>query len=300
LTDLLKLYTIGNSWRINMKRNLLSLIILVNVFFNIYTQDMVQGDLELKINYGNFGGGMNIFSNEYNFEFSTSLLNLFIEHDKTNIGLELTPLKYMANYSIDAREWNQGLYFLNGNLYWNSFDIKNIILGPFISINYLKLENWSGLNTNGYIFSSGLRFLLRTYIEDWKYPFHIIGSEIGYRNISGRQSFYFNVNLDIREPLKTSVFGGFLTPWRKLQLRNLLYIKELAIFSVEPLETQPGFSEVPISILVGLIVGILQGEASEDIEANEDSEKQIPGTGPFVPKEPKQPKLPFQDDRDIK
>jgi hypothetical protein len=30
-----------------------------------------------------------------------------------------------------------------------------------------------------------------------------------------------------------------------LQLRNLLYIKELAIFSVEPLETQPGFSEVP-------------------------------------------------------
>jgi hypothetical protein len=28
-------------------------------------------------------------------------------------------------------------------------------------------------------------------------------------------------------------------------LRNSLYYKELAIFSEEPLETQPGFSEVP-------------------------------------------------------
>jgi hypothetical protein len=50
---------------------------------------------------------------------------------------------------------------------------------------------------------------------------------------------------EYRKPLKTSVFGGFLTPWRKLRLRNLLYGKELAIFSAEPLETQPGFPEVP-------------------------------------------------------
>jgi hypothetical protein len=46
--------------------------------------------------------------------------------------------------------------------------------------------------------------------------------------------YYFSALTSYREPLNTSVFGGFLTPWRKLHLRNFLYIKELAIFSVEP------------------------------------------------------------------
>jgi hypothetical protein len=212
---------------------------------------MVKGDFEFKLNYGTIAGGMNFFSKEYDFELSTNLLNFFIEHDKTNIGFEITPFKYIANYSVNAETWDQNLYFINGNLYWNPFDIKNIILGPFVSINYLKIKNWSEFNTNEYIFSSGLRFLLRTHLEDWNYPFHIIGSEIGYRNISGKHSFYFSVNLDI-------------------------------------------------SILAGIIVAGIKGEGSDVIEANEDYERQINGTGPFIPKEPKQPKLPFQNDRDIK
>jgi hypothetical protein len=104
-----------------------------------------------------------------------------------------------------------------------------------------------GLSAKDYTFSAGLRFLLRTCIEDWKQPFHIIGSETGYRNISGRHSFYFNVNLDIV-----------------------------------------------------ILAGLLSAEASDVAKANEDYERQIQGTGPFVPKEPKQPRPPFQDDRDIK
>ncbi|MDR1239418.1 MAG: hypothetical protein LBK27_04825 [Treponema sp.] len=51
----------------------------------------------------------------------------------------------------------------------------------------------------------------------------------------------------LKEPLKTSVFRGFLTLWRKLHLHNSLYSKELAIFSKEPLKTQPGFPEVPLN-----------------------------------------------------
>jgi hypothetical protein len=241
-----------------MKKISLSVLILVNIFLNINAQEAIEGNFEFKLNYGNFGGGINIFSNKYNFELTASLINLFLEYDKTNIGFEITPLKYIGNYFVDSKEnysvdltgWNQNLYFLNGNLYWNPFDINNIILGPFVSINYLSVKNWSSFNAYDYVFSSGIRFLLRTYIEDWKYPFHIIGSEIGYKNISGRHSFYFNVNFDI-------------------------------------------------SILVGIIVAGLSGEASDVIEANEDYERQINGTGPFVPKEPKQPKLPFQNDKEI-
>jgi beta-N-acetylhexosaminidase len=50
-----------------------------------------------------------------------------------------------------------------------------------------------------------------------------------------------------REPLKTSVFRGFLTLWRKSPCRNSLNYKELSIFSEEPPEAQPGFPEVPYS-----------------------------------------------------
>jgi hypothetical protein len=51
--------------------------------------------------------------------------------------------------------------------------------------------------------------------------------------------------------------------------------------------------------LAGLIVGGLSGEASGVKEANEDYERQISGTGPFVPREPKQPKLPFEKDNPV-
>jgi hypothetical protein len=228
-----------------MKRLLLSLLILSGIFFNIYAQDGAGGGFEL--NYGNFGGGMNFFQDEYNFELSASLINFFMEHGKTNIGFEVSPLKYIANYSVNMctmREWEQNLYFLNGNLYWNPLDIENIIFGPFISINYLSIKNWSEFNMGGYILSSGIRFLLRTRIEKWKQPFQIIGSEIGYRNVSGKHGFYFNINFDI-------------------------------------------------TILAGIIVATLQVEASENYE------RQASGAGPFVPKEPKQPKPPFQNEKEI-
>jgi hypothetical protein len=222
-------------------------MLLLTGFYTLHTQEAAadRGDFEFKLNYGSIGGGMNVFSGEYDFELSASLINFFIEHDKTNIGIEISPLKYMARYSVDMGKWDEGLFFLNGNLYWNPWDIKNSILGPFVAINYLDIKNWSEFSTGGYVFSSGLRFLLRTYIRDWKQPFQIIGSEVGYKNISGRHSFYFTVNVDI-------------------------------------------------TILAWFIAGIFYGEASEVKAANEEYERQIGGTGPFVPKEPKPPKPPFQ------
>jgi hypothetical protein len=233
----------------SMKRNWVWLIILLNGFFALYAQG-ANNDFEFKLNYGSFSGGMNLFSNGYAVALSAGLFNFFVEHDRTNIGLELSPLNYKANNAYDKLEWDQNLYFLNGNLYWNPFDIEHIILGPFVAINYLSVENWSKFNADNYVFSAGLRFLLRTYLKDWNYPFQIIGSEAGYRTISGKHSFYFTVSLDI-------------------------------------------------GVLAWLTALTLMAEGADVIEANEDYERQINGTGPFVPKEPKQPKLPFQNDREI-
>jgi hypothetical protein len=92
--------------------------------------------------------------------------------------------------------------------------------------------------------------LLRTYLRDGTYPFQIIGSEIGYRNLSGKHNFYCTISLDI-------------------------------------------------TVLAGIVALQLTSEGAEVIEANEDYERQINGTGPFVPKEPKRPKQPIQNDREI-
>jgi hypothetical protein len=231
---------------LNIKTILLPLMLFVILAGSMSAEEAADEGFEFEIDYGSIGGGINIFSNESSFEFSVSLLDFFMEHDRTNIGLEITPLKYVFN-SVNENSIDENLYFLNGNLYWNPFDIKHIILGPFVAINYLSIENWTKMSTSDYIFSSGLRFLLAFPINDWKQPFRIIGSEIGYRSISGRHSFYFNINLDII-----------------------------------------------------LLIGILSTEARDVAEANEDYERQIGGSGPFVPREPTPPKPPFQDDRDIR
>ena len=71
---------------------------------------------------------------------------------------------------------------------------EEAIFGPFTSVNYLSVDNWNSFDVDNYIFAAGIRFLL---VRDENYPFRIVGSEIGYRNISGKHNFYFNVNVDI-------------------------------------------------------------------------------------------------------
>jgi hypothetical protein len=225
-----------------MKKCLMPILLLLIIFYNIHAQE--NNKFEYNLLFGTLGGGMNYFSDDYNFELSASLLNNFIEYKRLNIGIELSPLNYKSFYSVNKQEWNQDIYFLNGNIYWNPFNFENIILGPFVSINYLNLQNWTAFMPNNYSINSGLKFLLRTNIKKWGIPFQIIGSELGYRNISGEHSFYFNVNVDIL-------------------------------------------------VLAGVVAMMFYYSASNVREANEEYERQINGTGPFVPKEPKDPMPDF-------
>jgi hypothetical protein len=66
-----------------------------------------------------------------------------------------------------------------------------------------------------------------------------------------RSMRFFN----IRNPYILQVLGASY-PWGKLRLRNSLYIKDFAIFSEEPLETQPGFSEVPYIFIIILFIQV--------------------------------------------
>jgi hypothetical protein len=63
-------------------------------------------------------------------------------------------------------------------------------------------------------------FILRKHIADGKYPFQIIGAEAGYRNTSGKSSFYFNINLDI------SIFVGLIIATMQGQASDIIEANE--------------------------------------------------------------------------
>jgi hypothetical protein len=245
-----------------MRKNMRLLVFLLNTVCRIFPQEAAGTDFKMSLWPGTFGGGMNVFSNEHGPEFSAGLINVFAEHSKTHIGFEVTPLQYTADYSNALGKWKQNLYFLNGTFYWNPFNIKNVTLGPFVSVNYLSVENWSRFTTDRYVFNSGLRFLWGFPLEKdggrWKSLMRIIGLETGYRNISGRHGFYFNVNTDV---IIAAAGAG---------------------------------------VIAVIAAALFVNQKSEVGEANEEYERQINGTGPFVPKEPKPPKPPFQDDKKVK
>ena len=178
-----------------MKTRIFLFMMLIVLPYCINADEINGNNFAFDFFIGNFGGGMHFFSGTYDFEITANIATFLIEHTRTNIGLILNPLKFRADYSIEKQEWNTNLFFLNGRLYWNPLNFNGIIFGPFASINYLSLENWSNFNTQNFIFSSGLMFNL--WSTGGQFPFQIIGSEVGFRNISGRHGFYFNVNIDI-------------------------------------------------------------------------------------------------------
>jgi hypothetical protein len=54
------------------------------------------------------------------------------------------------------------------------------------------------------------------------------------------------MGIKVMEPLKTSVFRGFLTLWRKSFYSNCLYYNKLAIFSETLWEPNRGFQRFPL------------------------------------------------------
>jgi hypothetical protein len=152
---------------------------------------------DLGFNSGSFGGGMSFLRNDHNFELSTTLINIFIEHKTTKLGIEYNPVKYWGFFSSKNQAWDQNFYLMNLNIYFNPYTIIDSIFGPFVSINYFDVNNWSGFKLDKYIFSAGLRLFSMAHLERWQIPLQILGGEMGYRNNSGNHAFYFNINIDI-------------------------------------------------------------------------------------------------------
>jgi hypothetical protein len=170
------------------------------VIFKVNAENLFN----LNWNFGSIGLGMNYSSeNDDNIEFNVSIFNLLFEQKDLNIGIEFNPMKYwdLFKFQNEVEPINNGgkFSFINTNAYWDLIENNTIILGPFVSINYLYINTSTGINMNEYTFSGGLRFSYK--LKDNKYfrnyNSQIISSEIGYRNIMGANKFYFSINVDI-------------------------------------------------------------------------------------------------------
>ena len=133
-------------------------------------------------------------------------------HSQTRIGLEFTPVRiwgwlYGHDESVDRIDFS----FLNFNIFWNTVDIifdsnrTHFFAGPFNRINYINLYGNSRLNWNSFVYSAGFRIGLNFGRFDgqsinsfWDgVLMSIVGSEIGFRNMNGANTFFVNVHTDI-------------------------------------------------------------------------------------------------------
>jgi hypothetical protein len=179
--------------------------ILLSVFFIIIiTRASAENIFDFSWNFGNIGIGVNCSgSDDDNIEFSVLFLNFIIEQKDINIGFEFSPVKYWHFFELqnelETTYSGERFSFINTNMYWDLIRNNNILLGPFVSVNYLFVNTLNGINMNECIFSSGLRFSFKTkhIIISNKYNDQIFSTEIGYRNLFGNNKFYFSINIDL-------------------------------------------------------------------------------------------------------
>ena len=154
-------------------------------------------------NFGNIGFGMNYASeHDDNIEFTVSVINVTLEHTGTNIGIECNPIKYWHLFEFqnefEPKEHGGKFSFINTNIYWDLIENNSVLLGPCMSIHYLYVNTSTGINMSEYIFSGGLRFSYKPNYSFFGYTTsQILNTEIGYRNIMGKNKFYFSINVDI-------------------------------------------------------------------------------------------------------
>jgi hypothetical protein len=169
------------------------LVLLIGA--KIYAGD----NFRLRFGAGDIGMGLNYSQNNFLlYEINASIINIAVEHIDTKIGFELSPLKYFVwSYDDDMIINNKNISFLNIKSYWNMLQKNTLVFGPFFSINYFFYNDWNNMNYNAFIFNTGLSFSYSIKMNNRDIYYNLFCSEIGYRNISGSNYFYFNIKVDL-------------------------------------------------------------------------------------------------------
>ena len=171
-------------------------VILFFCIFTMYPQFLyaLQNDgkrIDISFNAGDVGFGALVKNNTYIGFASFNLFNLYIENDRVNLGLKLSPLyyeesRYFRNFSL-----------LNADIYWNPFPKakKIAMMVPFVSVNYFTYDKQGTLDMSDIIFSAGWRFVYIGRQESmFRYDTY---AQIGCRYFDNRLYYYLTINLDI-------------------------------------------------------------------------------------------------------
>jgi len=179
-------------------------IFLCGFFIIVLTKTNAENLFDFTWNFGDIGVGLNYSGNDDdNIELNLSLFKFTLEHKEKHIGLEFVPVKYRHLFElqdeVESKYDADRFSFLNVNSYWDLIESKNILLGPFLSMNYLFEDSLNGISPKEYIFGLGLRFSfkLQSLINLDKYNNQLFSTEIGYRNINTKSKFYFSMSVDL-------------------------------------------------------------------------------------------------------
>ncbi|MDR2922006.1 MAG: hypothetical protein LBU85_01540 [Treponema sp.] len=169
-----------------------------------------MNSLDINFSYSLFKlyNGFNISENEIFYEFTGNLVNFNIMNENTGIGIDISPVRYF--YSSQSNI----LSFVNIYLYWDIFRIIKPYngtvrfdcpeLGPFVSINWINIDDIAPFNINRIIFSAGLkhswgiRWPINKFRPIYKKNNHTyIDIETGYRNIYGKHNFFLSIQFNL-------------------------------------------------------------------------------------------------------
>jgi hypothetical protein len=174
------------------------LLYAINVYsiccdeFNI-NRDIINNKINFTVNITSLSMGMNYLKNDNYFEFGCTLGELFFTHKKTNIGLEVDTIKWSVYYYQNVEKNVMITWLYNSDIYWNMIKNKNIVLSPFISMQYLLFTTEKmKLDFGEFLFKGGIRF---TWMIGRIFLPPAIGFEIGYKNEIKENEIYLKLRL---------------------------------------------------------------------------------------------------------
>lgn len=191
-----------------MKKYLIVLILLF-CSLNIFSQSesRLSNENELFINLSAFGIGMKFSSNENVWTIPYRLLNFYYIIDR-RLGFQFSPLVGW----VELKSFNDSLSDMLSNTY-NFFNFKfnyylfmdyvndtigYLMLGPYISTNYLNIDSITGFDLNKIIMNVGFNITMIKLAENTPFTF-LNELDIGYRYtnyLENKHSIYFTLKCD--------------------------------------------------------------------------------------------------------
>jgi len=201
----------------------LLIIIITILTVPVYSQEFLDTDVTLMMNYSyslfNIYNGFNITEDGSSYEFTGNLVNFNLMNENTAVGIDISPIRYYYSYLTKSNI----LSFVNIYLYWDIYRIIHpyyfgeVLLGapefgPFFSINWINMDDFSSFNINKIIFSAGLKYSMGIrWSEDGKKMMNnytYMGIETGYRNMYGKHSFFLTIYLNPLDYFWVRVIGA--------------------------------------------------------------------------------------------